>query len=291
MSWREDDRYSGATTNPRPSPMEAIAQEEEEDQRMVLAAFRNSEDGRLFRAYFMDGTYLAIDGSEAQWSKGWPPEEGEEVEPGETGWEAASWNDLPWEVRERVRLTLEDSIAPYGEGLAEELLRHSYEEQLRLIEVRPDLHEWSLAQVLFKKSREEVLTDPRSAVGLGKVATHLTSFFHGYTPELVVELRARILAHLGNALRVLGELTAAEEAFREAREWLAACGSHAPRATEAEILALQAALFRDERRFDDALQALQAARGLYEAEGALPLAAQVLREQRNILEERGHLGR
>jgi hypothetical protein len=269
----------------------AMSREEEEDGRAIDAILRKTEYDRFYRLYFMDGTYLEIEREIAGWSflweEGFPPEKGEEVEPGETGWEEAAWLELPWEVREEVRRCLEDWTAPNGEPLAEELLRHPYEEQLRLVRERSDLHEWSLAEILLRKGRDALASDPRRAVGLLTVAERLTHFLDEYTEEWVAELRARVLSHVGNTLRVLGECRRAEEALREASTCLAGASGLTTKVTEAEILAHQALLFRDEQRLDEALQALQAARGLYGEEGAAPHVAGVLIEEAAVHGERG----
>lgn len=264
---------------------EEISQELEEDARVVVAVYRNSEDDSFYRVYFADATYLEIAGPEFRWEEGLAPDEGEEVEPGETGWEACDWQDLPWWVRERVRTSLEDCLRPFGEELARDLLSHPYEEQLRLVAERSDLHEWSLAHVLVEKSQAAALSDPRRAVELARVAERLTHFFPGYKPERVFELRAQSLAHLANASRIQGDFRSAEEAFREALFSLDQARDGASSLVRAEILSLRASYLRNLRRFDEALELLREARRLYEEERAAPHLARVLEEQARIFED------
>jgi tetratricopeptide (TPR) repeat protein len=263
---------------------EETSQELEEDGRIVVAVYRNSEDDRLYRVYFADATFLEIAGMEAIWEEGHAPDEGEEVEPGETGWEACLWRDLPWRVRERVRTTLEDAMRPLGEELARDLLSHPYEEQLRLAVERSDLHEWSLAHVILEKSQAAAPSDPQKAAEFARVAERLTHFFPGYKPERVFELRARCLAHLASAFRILGEFQSAEEAFREGLLSLDQGGEEFG-LVRAEILSLRASYLRDLRRLDEALELLKEARWLYEGEGATSHVVRVLEEQAKILEE------
>jgi tetratricopeptide (TPR) repeat protein len=270
---------------------EDVTREEEEDGRYIDAILRHSEYDRSYRVYFLDGTYLEIEGQIAGWSllweEGFPPAEGEEVEPWDAGWEEIGWRDLPWVVREEVGRCLEEAIAPQGERLAEELLCHPFKEQLRVIEERSDLHEWSLALALLGKGREALASCPSRAADLLTVAERLTHSLDGYSGEWVVELRARVLSHLGNTLRILGDFGRADETFREALQCLSEARSLTVRVTEAETLALQAQLFRDELRFDEALPALRTAGRLYKEEGAAALAAGVLIEEAAIRGDRG----
>jgi tetratricopeptide (TPR) repeat protein len=103
------------------------------------------------------------------------------------------------EAPERLRLL--------GEGPHAERMRRADEVE--------DLHTWGVCQLLLEKVREQVFSDPSGAVETAhlavRVAAHLGEAYH---PDWVLELRARALAHLGNARRVLGELQAADDSLK-----------------------------------------------------------------------------
>lgn len=272
------------------SDLETEARQElEEDERTILSVYRNIRDESLFRVYFMDATYLEITGSLIAWAEGFPPADDEEVEPGEAGWEPADWPSLPWDVRDWVQQEIEALLSAAGEELAKDLLSHSLTDQLHLVAERSDLHEWSLAHVLLEHSRRAVLADPKTAADLIEVALHLVRHFDGYDPARVRELRARLFAHRANALRVLGEFRSAGESFRKADACLLDADHGMPETVWAEILSLHASLLREERRFDEARQALAEARALYEREGARPLVARVILKLAKTLEEEGEI--
>ena len=72
-----------------------------------------------------------------------------------------------------------------------------------------------------------------------------------YHPGWVLDLKARAFAYLGNALRVLGELKGAGEAFLRAEDCLNRGSIGNPR-VEAEILSLKGSLRLDQRRLEEA---------------------------------------
>jgi tetratricopeptide (TPR) repeat protein len=125
-------------------------------------------------------------------------------------------------------------------------------ERMRRADEVEELHTWGVCQLLLKKVREQVFSDPVQAVETAhlavRLAGHLGSAYH---PDWVLELRARAFAHLGNARRVLGELKAADDAFLLADELLGASGASSPK-IEAEVLSLKASLRLDQRRLVEA---------------------------------------
>ena len=104
------------------------------------------------------------------------------------------------------------------------------------------LHTWGLTQLLLQRSREVDLRGsekgPRAGRAGGVVSRHLSS---AYDPGWVLDLRARAYAHLGNALRVVGELLSAEASFRKAESCLARSRTGNAWA-EAEVLDMKGSL-------------------------------------------------
>jgi tetratricopeptide (TPR) repeat protein len=125
-------------------------------------------------------------------------------------------------------------------------------ERMRRAEEVEELHTWGVCQLLLKKVREQVFSDPAQAMETAhlavRLAGHLGSAYH---PDWVLELRARAFAHLGNARRVLGELKAADDAFLLADELLDASAA-GNLESEAEVLSLKASLRLDQRRLVEA---------------------------------------
>lgn len=164
-----------------------------------------------------------------------------------------------------------------------------YPDQLRDVEQAEDLHTWGLCQLLLKKSREAVFSDPAQAVELAnlalRVVRHLGTAYH---PSWIADLRARCFAYLGNARRVLGELRSADDAFVKAETCLARRGTGSV-AVRAEILDLKSSLRRAQRRLDDALGMANQALSLYRECGESQGIAKLLLSRAQILREKGEL--
>lgn len=92
-----------------------------------------------------------------------------------------------------------------------------------------------------------------------RLARHLGDANH---PDWVLDLRARAYAYLGNALRVAGELKAADYALLQAEEHLGRSGTGNTQ-IEAEVLSLRASLKLDQRLFVQARKSLDRALSLY----------------------------
>src|SRR5947209_6660385 len=137
-------------------------------------------------------------------------------------------------------------------------------ERMRRAEEIEELHTWGVCQLLLKKVREQVFSDPAQAVETAhlavRVAGHLGNAYH---PDWILELRTRAFAHLGNSRRVLGELKAADDAFLLADELLQASGLRNV-LVEAEILSLKASLRLDQGRFAEAQDLVDHALPLFE---------------------------
>lgn len=122
---------------------------------------------------------------------------------------------------------------------------------------------WGLVAWLARQSFEAAEDDPEAAVEWGRLAVNGASRLRSEEPapeEWNMELRAFAQAALGNAHRARGDLETAEATFRTARQALEAFDDVAdflpfrPR-----VLAAEAALRREQRRYVDALELLDRA--------------------------------
>lgn len=168
---------------------------------------------------------------------------------------------------------------------------HSFEEQVKLVEEDEDLHLWGLCDLLLKKSLGAVFDNPAQAVGLANLAILVAgNLGSAYDPYWILDLRARAFAYLGNARRVLGELQAAEDAFRQAESCLKRSRT-GNGAVEAELLDLKSSLRRDQRRLDEALELADRALALYREDRNSHGAGKVFLKMAKILEEAGEFER
>lgn len=127
----------------------------------------------------------------------------------------------------------------------------------------PCFQSWGFFELLMDKARNAVLEEPSRAEEMFRLALDVTDHLSPdvYGPASIDSARARAWASLGNALRVLSEFRQAEQAFRQAEVHLAA-GWLDP-LDEALLLEYKSSLRRAQRRFDEALQMLDAAIALY----------------------------
>jgi tetratricopeptide (TPR) repeat protein len=160
-------------------------------------------------------------------------------------------------------------------------------ERMRRADEVEELHTWGVCQLLLKKVREQVFSDPVQAVETAhlavRLAGHLGSAYH---PDWVLELRARAFAHLGNARRVHGELKAADDALLFADECLAASGLQNP-LVEAEVMSFKASLRLDQGRLVEALNLVDRALPLCEHAGDVNGICRTLLQKSKILTTMG----
>jgi len=122
---------------------------------------------------------------------------------------------------------------------------------------------WGFFELLVDRSRSAVLEEPRKAEEMLRLALDITEHLDpaSYGPGSIDSAKARAWASLGNALRILSDFRQAEQAFRQAEVHLAS-GWLDP-LDEALLLEYKASLRRSQRRFDEALEMLDAAISLY----------------------------
>jgi len=186
-----------------------------------------------------------------------------------------------------------ETVAVFETRQAPELARllegRPFEEQVRLAEENEDLHTWGLCQYLLRRTREAVFEDPAKAVETALVAIRLARHLgDAYHPGWVFDLRARAYAYLGNALRVMGEMTAADHAFLRAEECLAKSGTGNTR-VEAEVLSLKGSLRLDQRCLEQAQELVDRALVLYRASQDPSGIAKTLVQKVKIVQTRGDL--
>ncbi|HEV7503936.1 MAG TPA: hypothetical protein VGS07_03410 [Thermoanaerobaculia bacterium] len=200
---------------------------------------------------------------------------------------------------EEIRRLLEESghwsetVAVFETREAPELARllegRPHEEQMRLAEENEDLHTWGLCQYLLKKTQETVFENPAEAVETAFLAIRLAGHLgEDYHPGWVLDLQARALAYLGNALRVTGELKAADYAFLRAEEKLGRSGTGNTK-LEAEVLRLRASLKLDQRLFDQARENLNRSLTLYRQAQDLSGIAAILLKKVKLVKAEGDI--
>jgi tetratricopeptide (TPR) repeat protein len=184
--------------------------------------------------------------------KGWPEEEPGDYE--------QVFERLQLATQERIsQVENEREIAP---RLAEELLALSTAEQrFRLNESR--FHNAALADLLLERCSVVSLDDPACAEELAQLALAIADRLEAKERGQVLanDLRARAWASIGNIRRIFSDFRTAEAAIAKA-EALLEEGSGDP-IERARVLDLKASLLRAERRFDQALAAIDQTVSIY----------------------------
>lgn len=154
-------------------------------------------------------------------------------------------------------------------GLAQRSRLQIHPPARRLLMVRNDrrCHTWGLLERLLGACTELGRHDPASAVDVALLAVEVSRQLDPgrYGEEQVADLRAGALAALGNARRLASDLPGAEKAFRHARTWLARGTGDARE--EGRLATLEASLWRDLGRFDEAATTLEGAIAIYREVG------------------------
>jgi tetratricopeptide (TPR) repeat protein len=173
-------------------------------------------------------------------------------------------------------------------GRLEELLRHPPARRRLLVVNSLRFHDRILCDLLLERSREAGLDDPSAALDLARLALEIVSLLTPEAaggPELLEGLRARAWAQLGNALRVGGDLAAAEAALGRAEALL---GQRSVGLLEtAQVLDLLASLRKDQRRFPEAVLLLDRVAGIYRRLGQWHLLGRTLRQKASVYTEEG----
>src|SRR5262249_21629041 len=141
---------------------------------------------------------------------------------------------------------------------------------------------WALSELLCLASGKALASDVAHGMHLAKLAVAVAEAIPGDNPFLR-KVRWHAWAHLGNGLRVLGELNKADEAFATAdRFWKPGQGrADIVLLDEARVVAMKASLRREQRRLPEARELLDQALELDQG----PLRASILVSKAGTLEE------
>ncbi|HEX6201819.1 MAG TPA: hypothetical protein VF100_02375 [Thermoanaerobaculia bacterium] len=136
--------------------------------------------------------------------------------------------------------------------LAELLTLPAEEREPRIARARTRFRSRHLAELLIASSREIVRNDPAEAIALVDLVPLVLARLVGAAERSAApSLGVLALVHRGNALRVGGDLPAADRTFAAVRERLAASLLDDP-ALHGEVCARESSLRRDQRRLDEA---------------------------------------
>ena len=163
-------------------------------------------------------------------------------------------------------------------------------EQLALVEGEEGLRSWALCALLIRESQRAVFDAPLRAVERAEVAVRIAEQLSGevYDSVWIHDLTARAWAQLANSRRVLGELLGADQALRTGFALLERGGTGSPE-VEAELLHVQSALRRAQRRLPEALVAADDAMALYHQANASAAMRRLRLSRAKIREELGDL--
>ncbi len=157
-----------------------------------------------------------------------------------------------------------------------EIERFPAERQQIVVCNRRRYHHWGLCELLLAKSREFWFSAPRRALQLAELAVAVAETLEAgsHPTRALADLRSRAWATLGNGHRILCDFRAAEHAFRNAQDHLAAgTGSLLDEAT---LLEFQVAMRTTQRRFQEAIRLADQALRIYRQVGDHHLEGQVL---------------
>jgi len=172
-----------------------------------------------------------------------------------------------------------------GSGQWEELRPHGPARQRALVETRPELQNWGLAERLCEESERAAAESPARALELARLALRVAELAPGDARWRSC-LLGYIHGFLANALRVADERPVAEAAFASAwRLWRAGGMAAQGPLAEWRLLDLEASLRRDLRQFEMALDLLRRALSAAPAEAR----GRILLKQSFTLEQAGQI--
>lgn len=165
-----------------------------------------------------------------------------------------------------------------------------FEQQLERVRNEERFQTWGLCQLLLKKSLEAGFEEPSKAVAFADLGVLISNLLveEAYDPNWLEDLRVHALAHLGNALRILGEHWSAETAFRKAEHHLKSSTTGNPRVL-GELLHFRASLLCDQRRFAEGIELVERAIALFRELGDDHRVGRCLVQKAKLREEVGDL--
>jgi tetratricopeptide (TPR) repeat protein len=170
-----------------------------------------------------------------------------------------------------------------------ELIRHPPARRELLVRNSVRFRRRMLAEKLVDESHRAGFSVPAQSVDLARLAV-LVAEAVGATGELGAEacnsLAAKTWTQLGNALRVAGDLSGADREIARALERLDAPGG-STMLDRATVFYRLAALRKEQRRFEEALELLDRVGAIYRRLGQRSLLARTLRKKAMVLGEAG----
>lgn len=134
---------------------------------------------------------------------------------------------------------------------------------------------WGLLELLLQHGEEENFIDPAHGEEICwlalEVSNHLGAF---YGTERIEDMRARALGAIGNARRIMMDLSASEDAFEEA--FLHLRKGTADFRERAEIVSHQVSLRRAQKRYEESLQLCERTFAAFERTGEKHQAGKIL---------------
>jgi transcriptional regulator with XRE-family HTH domain len=165
------------------------------------------------------------------------------------------------------------------------LKKYSHEARLALVAEMKEFQVWSLCELVCWESAAAGAEDPVAALDLARLALDVADRVPGEESQRS-RLRGYARHHLGNALRVQGELRVSRTAFAQAEEeWKAGEGCPGDLLSEARLLALKASFRTTERKLSEALDLLNRAL----AAGEPAMRGRLLIKKAKVLEEQDDL--
>lgn len=169
--------------------------------------------------------------------------------------------------------------------LFDELQRHPAARQQLLVVNSARFRNRMLCEILIDEAHEAGFREPSRSIELARLAVMIAERLDEDNIEVVVGLRARACAQLGNALRIASDFAGAECAFEIAASLLA---SESVGLLEvARVLDLEASLRRDQRRFADATCLMDRVIAIYRRLGQRSLLGRALQQKSMICGESG----
>lgn len=163
----------------------------------------------------------------------------------------------------RYRTLRREEAQKKAEELWKRLKSRPLREQLLVVEVAPEYQSWALCILICGQSRRAAASDAARALKLAKLAVRIAEVSSG-GESWRSSLLAFAIAHQANAVRVGGDIPAAEELFKRVKAlWQIGRGGDPDELlSEAIILQLEASLRRAQQRYNESLELLDAAMAL-----------------------------
>ncbi|HEV7672782.1 MAG TPA: helix-turn-helix domain-containing protein [Thermoanaerobaculia bacterium] len=173
---------------------------------------------------------------------------------------------------------------PAGLALWRRLEPRSADERRLLVETLPSFRSWPLVEILCDVSENEASAAAREALDLARLAVQVAERVPGGEGW-----RERVAGYAGvflaNAIRVANQPLSAELTLRRAREQFDRGAADDPGLlSEVRVLDREASLFKDQRKFRQALEHHDRALAL---EGEGPLRGRLLLNRASTLEQKG----